>query len=86
MGKGRGTGTRAPGERTSDRGQCELPASRAFVVQLPAGDVQEEPVFGRVEHVMSGRSTRFTGLEQLAEFFAEVLAAESESASEADGD
>jgi hypothetical protein len=55
--------------------QRRLPAARAFVVQLPDGDLGGGPLSGRVEHVLTGRSTRFEGLEHLARFFGEVLAA-----------
>jgi hypothetical protein len=69
-------------KKPTPRGWCpttgqlpdRLPPSRAFLVQLPAGDLTGQPTCGRVEHVQSGRSTRFQGLERLAEFFAEVLA------------
>jgi hypothetical protein len=57
-------------------GGRRLPPSRAFVVQLPDGDLGDKPSHGRVEHVQSGRSTRFADLDGLAKFFGEVLRAE----------
>jgi len=53
-----------------------LPAERAFVVQLRAGEFCGEPLCGRVEHVLSGRCTRFQSLEHLAQFFVDVIAAD----------
>jgi hypothetical protein len=68
-----------PGQRpTTGQSPDRLPPSRAFLVQLPAGDLGGQPTCGRVEHVQSGRSTRFECLERLAEFFAEVLGGEED--------
>jgi len=63
---------------TTGNAPDRLPPSRAFLVQLPAGDLGGQPTCGRVEHVQSGRSTRFECLERLAEFFAEVLGGEED--------
>src|SRR5215510_13925228 len=47
----------------------------AFVVQLREGTaLTPEGLHGRLEHVVSGRATFFTGLEELRAFMAEVLA------------
>jgi hypothetical protein len=51
-----------------------FPPERAFVVKLPAANLGSRPDHGRVEHVLSGRTGSFESLDQLAEFFAEVLA------------
>lgn len=87
MGKtsGRGeaeTTARHPGHGESGQ---RLPPSRAFVVQFSDGDLGDQPSRGRVEHVRSGRSTRFDGLDRLAEFFAEVLTREESETDEEDG-
>ncbi len=57
-----------------------LPTNRAFVVQLRAEARVEQGEFsGRVEHVVSMRSTRFQSLEELATFLREtVLSLEDE--------
>jgi hypothetical protein len=48
---------------------------RAFVVQFRAEtDVEQGRYTGRVEHVVSGQSTRFASLEELLAFIAQVLA------------
>jgi hypothetical protein len=47
---------------------------RAFVIQFHENaDIKAGRWEGRVEHVVSGRSTRFHGLEELLAFFTEVL-------------
>jgi hypothetical protein len=52
-----------------------LPARRVFVVQLHAeADVAQGRIMGRVEHVVSGRATRFQTLDELLKFFTRVLA------------
>ncbi|MGH7963730.1 MAG: hypothetical protein ACRERD_18210 [Candidatus Binatia bacterium] len=51
-----------------------LPAQRAFVVQFRAeAEVERGPFVGRVEHVVSGESTRFHSLEELVAFLARVV-------------
>jgi len=51
-----------------------LPVRRAFVVQFRAeADVEQGKFVGRVEHVVSGKATRFHSLEELLAFFARVL-------------
>ena len=57
-------------------GGSSLPVSRSFVVQLTADTVTASGGFrGRVEHIESGRSRRFTSLEDLGVFIGEVLEA-----------
>ncbi len=53
-----------------------FPPEHAFVVKLSAAEHARRPTSGRVEHVLTGRSTRFESLEHLADFFGEVLASE----------
>jgi hypothetical protein len=53
-----------------------FPPERAFVVQFSAAEESEKPTRGRVEHVLSGRSSRFQSLDKLSEFIGEVLARE----------
>jgi len=54
-----------------------LPADRAFVVQLWAtAEVAPGRLAGRVEHVVSGQEARFTSLEEVWAFMAQVLAAQ----------
>jgi hypothetical protein len=52
-----------------------LPRNRAFLIQLSA---ETDPILtavgGRVEHVSSGRSTRFGSRDELWDFVAGVLA------------
>ncbi len=62
------------GSRDPDASALRFPPDRAFVVQLSAAERSSKPTRGRVEHVLTGRSTRFETLEALAEFFGEVLA------------
>ena len=52
-----------------------LPANRAFVVQfegVPAGHAAA--IAGRVEHLTSGRRTRFSSWEELQHFITQELA------------
>jgi hypothetical protein len=47
----------------------------AFVVQFREGtNLEHGRVDGRVEHVVSGQATRFTSVEELVAFMAQVLA------------
>ena len=73
-GKRRSASSESPGSG-GEPGR-RLPPSRAFVVQLPDGDLGNKPSRGRVEHVRTGRNTRFDDLDRLAAFFAEVLNSE----------
>jgi len=50
--------------RAADR--PALPYAKAFVVQFTAGtDVQVKRVAGRVEHLQSGRRSRFASIDEL---------------------
>lgn len=53
-----------------------FPTERAFVIQFRA----ETDRAGRVEHVVSGRSTRFHSAEDLLAFIARVLSTLDEPA------
>jgi hypothetical protein len=56
-----------------------LSPHRAFVVQFRSGATAEPGQFtGRVEHVVSGRATRFRSLEELLTFFGQELTAVEE--------
>ena len=70
--------TEGRSRRPSGRGAqgVRYPPERAFVVQFSAAEDSRKPSSGRVEHVLSGRSTRFESLEKLSEFIGEVLARE----------
>jgi hypothetical protein len=51
-----------------------LPVHRAFVVQFRAeADVEQGCFTGRVEHVMTGQTTKFSSVEELLAFFDYVL-------------
>ena len=67
------------GRRGSPEAGSDLhrfPPGHAFVVKFSAAERARRPTSGRVEHVLTGRSTRFESLERLAEFFGEVLASQ----------
>jgi hypothetical protein len=50
-----------------------LPPERAFVVQLrPLSDPRGEVLVGRVEHITSGESGRFTSAAELTAFIARI--------------
>ena len=56
------------------RDQPSLPTQRAFVVRLYAESKVEKGQFkGRVEHIVSGRSTRFATMKALKDFMRQVL-------------
>src|SRR5262245_15936747 len=63
-------------ETTTGR-MVDLPASRAFVVQLAAAVGADTPLRGRIEHLASGSATHFESLTQLGAFVLGVLAAAS---------
>jgi hypothetical protein len=51
-----------------------LPTDRAFVVQVHAdAAVGQGQVWGRVEHIVSGRTTHFQSVEDLVTFMVQVL-------------
>jgi hypothetical protein len=56
-----------------------LPANRAFVIQFSTEtDVPQGRLTGRVEHVVSGKSSHFQSLDELLVFIGHVLTARSE--------
>jgi hypothetical protein len=58
----------------SAQDQPSLPTRRAFVVQLHAQSKIEKGQFkGRVEHIVSGRSTHFSSMKALKVFMRYVL-------------
>jgi hypothetical protein len=62
-----------------------LPHARTFVVQLSSdADPGHGRLVGRVEHVDSGRSTRFASAEEMNAFFARVLCEAEEPQSSED--
>ena len=59
---------------TSSTPEAPLSPRWAFVVQLREGTaLTPEELHGRIEHVVSGWATLFTGLEELRAFIAEEL-------------
>lgn len=55
-----------------------LPSNRAFVVQFTSqANIHDSTVFGRAEHIASGAVLHFESLEQLLEFVAKALSAET---------
>ncbi len=53
---------------------AQLPRSRAFVVRLSTDtNVRQARFTGRIEHVMSGQTTRFGSWQELLSFIAQVL-------------
>lgn len=53
----------------------ELPSRRTFVVQLHAqADPGQDRFAGRIEHIVSGRATRFASAEELLSFIARTVA------------
>ena len=65
---------RKPREKAVIADWDRFPPEHAFVVQLTASEDGAKPSSGRVEHVLSGHSTRFESLEGLALFFGAELA------------
>jgi len=64
--------------------QPSLPTNRAFVVQLYAESKIEKGQFkGRVEHIVSGRSTHFSSMKALKAFMRRVLMEERSAEPEA---
>ena len=51
-----------------------LNANAAFIVHLTGPTTETDAVSGRVEHVISGKSLRFTSITQLADFMNRVTA------------
>ena len=63
---------------TDDRpGGSPFPVSQSFVVQFAADTLPASNCYrGRVEHIDSGRSQRFTSLDELITFVNELLKTE----------
>ncbi len=58
-----------------ERDRAALPPDHAFVLRFAAGCEPGRPlVAGRVEHVVSGRGTRFGSYDEAIAFMAAVLA------------
>jgi hypothetical protein len=56
-----------------------FPTQRAFVVQVHTDAMVEQGhVWGRVEHIVSGRATYFQTVEELVQFIEQVLTSTSE--------
>jgi hypothetical protein len=54
--------------------QPAYPTQRAFVVQVHGeADLEQEEVWGRVEHIVSGQATHFETVEALVQFIVQVL-------------
>jgi hypothetical protein len=63
--------------------EAPLPAERAFVVQLRGQSHPRADLFvGRVEHVASGDSERFSSAEELLAFITKVLTPAAPSSGE----
>ncbi len=62
-------------DRSTDPALPELPPDRAFVVEFRGGKTlgKDEPLSGRVEHVVSGKAARFESAGELLEFVRSVL-------------
>jgi hypothetical protein len=72
-------GTNRPFTRMATN-RPSLPTNQAFVVQLHDDvEVEKGQFFGRVEHVVSGKATRFASLEELVAFIKQVLREQSAS-------
>ena len=67
-----------------NRDACEkLPADHAFVLQFESNCGADGGARGRVEHVVSGRASRFQSIGELATFLAVVLRDVAANAGEA---
>ena len=54
-----------------------LPSRRTFLLRFSDATRPETGVYhGRVEHIGTGRTTRFTSLQEITEFAAEIMAVE----------
>jgi len=59
---------------------------RDFVIQLrPDSDLRAGQFDGRVEHIASGRSAHFRGIQDLLAFVAQCIAPETASSEESTG-
>ncbi len=64
---------REPGKSGKAQSEPILPVDRAFVVQFGRPEVMGGDAVGRVEHVVSGRSSRFTDGDRLLAVLRGVL-------------
>jgi hypothetical protein len=64
---------RSSPRRTSRPPAFELSPERAFVLHLDARAQLPRQVFGRIEHVTTGRVAHITSLRELLTFLADVL-------------
>ena len=63
-----------------------LPPYRAFLVRLDAeADSEHGPLFGRVEHLESGRRASFSSTQELGFFFRKTLNEEHRNHKNGDG-
>lgn len=54
-----------------------LPSRRTFLLRFSNAASPEAGIYhGRVEHIGTGRTTRFTSLQEITEFAAEIMAVE----------
>ena len=54
-----------------------LPSRRTFLLRFSDATQPETGIYhGRVEHIGTGRTTRFTSLQEITEFVAKIMAVE----------
>jgi len=63
------------GRGSAPRSAGALDPAGAFVVRFRVGSHADGPVQGRIEHVATGRESRFESVEELAEFMLGMLPA-----------
>ena len=55
-------------------GEEHLPSRRTFLVRFSDATQPETGIYhGRVEHIGTGRRSRFTSLQEISEFAAEIM-------------
>ena len=70
----------------SDGHTVKLPPDRAFLVRFDTeADPEHGPLFGRVEHLESGRRASFSSTQELGFFFREVLLVDNRNHKNGDG-
>jgi hypothetical protein len=58
----------------------QLPTDRVFLIRLSSIAEPSAGIYrGRIEHIRSGRITRFSSIEKVEQFISEVLAEEMEA-------